>query len=106
MTAVAEQSGERSRQSRHAAGAPTVRSFLGQRLVSANLIQEYELETALSRQAESGQRLGETWLELGFISEDELLPFIESQLGVPAVRLREGLLDPQAVHLLPRQFAE
>ena len=50
-----------------------------------------ELETALSRQAESGQRLGETLLELGFVTEEELLPFIESQLGVPAVRLREGL---------------
>ncbi len=45
-------------------------------------------------------------LDLGFVTEEELLPFIESQLGVPAVRLREGLLDPQAVHVLPRQFAE
>jgi type IV pilus assembly protein PilB len=106
MAAVVEQPGERSKLGRHAAGAATTRNYLGQRLVSANLIEEYELETALSRQAESGQRLGETLLELGFISEDELLPFIESQLGVPAVRLREGLLDPQAVRLLPRQFAE
>jgi type IV pilus assembly protein PilB len=88
------------------AAAGAARSPLGQRLVGANLIAPAELETALSRQAESGQRLGETLLELGFVTEDELLPFIESQLGVPAVRLREGLLDPKAVRLLPRQFAE
>lgn len=81
-------------------------SPLGQRLVGANLLDEKELEAALSRQAESGERLGEVLLELGFVTEEELLPFIESQLGVPAVRLREGLLDPLAVHLLPRQFAE
>jgi len=86
--------------------AMSSRAPLGERLVQAGLIQRAELETALSRQAENGQRLGETLLELGFITEDELLPFIESQVGVPAVRLREGLLDPQAVRLLPRQFAE
>jgi len=84
----------------------SVRSPLGQRLVGANLIEQQELETALGRQAESGERLGEVLLELGFVTEEELLPYIESQLGHPAVRLREGLLDPQAVRLLPRQFAE
>jgi type IV pilus assembly protein PilB len=106
MTATVELVAERGRTGRPSAPAPPVRSPLGQRLVGANLIAENELETALSHQAQSGQRLGETLLELGFVSEDELLPFIESQLGVPAVRLREGLLDPDAVRLLPRQFAE
>jgi type IV pilus assembly protein PilB len=86
--------------------ALSVRSPLGQRLVGANLLEQQELETALGRQAESGERLGEVLLELGFVTEEELLPYIESQLGHPAVRLREGLLDPQAVRLLPRAFAE
>ncbi len=103
MTTLADPSTERPRLSR---SAPPARSPLGQRLVVANLIAPDELEAALSRQEQSGERLGETLLELGFITEDELLPYIESQLGVPAVRLREGLLDPQAVRLLPRQFAE
>jgi type IV pilus assembly protein PilB len=106
MTAVAEQTADRTLASRPAPVATTLRSPLGQRLVSANLIGENELETALTRQAESGQRLGETLLDMGLVTEEELLPFIESQLGVPAVKLREGLLDPQAVRLLPRQFAE
>src|SRR5688500_14180898 len=82
------------------------RAPLGERLVEAGLIERAQLETALSRQAENKQRLGETLLELGFVAEEQLLPFIESQTGVPAVRLREGLLDPVAVRLLPRAFAE
>jgi type IV pilus assembly protein PilB len=82
------------------------RAPLGERLVEAGLIERAQLETALSRQAENKQRLGETLLELGFVTEDDLLPFIELQTGVPAVRLREGLLDPIAVRLLPRTFAE
>ncbi len=106
MTAVAEPSADRAVASRPATGGAIARSPLGQRLINAKLIGENELETALSRQAESGQRLGETLLDMGMVTEDELLPFIEAQLGVPAVRLREGLLDPHAVHLLPRQFAE
>jgi type IV pilus assembly protein PilB len=106
VNATVDHAAAASRESRHSSAAPAVRSPLGQRLVGANLIAQDELETALSRQAQSGQRLGETLLELGFVTEDELLPYIESQLGVPAVRLREGLLDPRAVRLLPRQFAE
>src|SRR5688500_5390539 len=108
MSAVAEPTTVRSHAA-HISAAPATlpsRAPLGERLVAAGLIERAQLDTALSRQSESGQRLGETLLELGFVTEDELLPFVESQLGVPAVRLREGLLDPHAVRLLPRQFAE
>lgn len=82
------------------------RGPLGQRLLSADLIDDAELEAALSHQAQKGQKLGESLLELGFASEEQLLPFMESQLGVPGVRLREGLLDPAAVRLIPRPLAE
>ena len=45
------------------------RAPLGERLVEAGLIERAQLETALSRQSESKQRLGETLLELGFVTE-------------------------------------
>ena len=79
---------------------------LGQRLLSADLIGEDDLEAALRHQAEKGQKLGESMLELGIATEDQLLPFIGAQLGYPSVKLREGVLDPLAVQLLPRPFAE
>ena len=82
------------------------RGPLGQRLLGADLIASDELEAALRHQAEKGQKLGESLLELGFASEEQLIPFIESQLGVPGVKLREGLLDPVAVRLIPRPVAE
>lgn len=82
------------------------RGPLGQQLLSANLIAADELEAALNLQAEKGQKLGEALLELGFASEEQLLPFIEAQLGLPGVRLREGLLDPIAIRLLPRDLAQ
>lgn len=87
--------------------APTkFRGPLGQRLLGADLIDAEELEAALNHQSQKGQKLGEALLELGFASEEQLLPFMEAQLEVPAVRLREGLLDPVAVKLIPRPLAE
>jgi len=83
-----------------------LRGPLGQRLLSADLIDADELEAALSHQVEKGQKLGEALLELGFANEEQLLPFMESQLGIVGVRLREGMLDPIAVKLVPRPVAE
>ena len=82
------------------------RGPLGQRLLSADLIGEEELESALRHQSQSGNKLGEALLELGFANEEQLLPFVETQIGAIGVRLREGLLDPVAVQIIPRALAE
>lgn len=79
---------------------------LGQQLLAADLISAEDLESALQMQSRRGQRLGETLLEMGVVEEQQLLPYVEAMLAVPAVRLREGLIDPSAVRLIPRQMAE
>ena len=78
---------------------------LGQLLVDADLVSEADVQAALQLQSEQGKRIGESMLELGIISEEELLPFMARQLGVPAVRLREGLIDPAVVKLIPFRLA-
>ena len=79
---------------------------LGEQLIGADLLAPGELELALEHQSQKGQRLGEALLELGVVTEEQLLPFIEKQLSVVAVRLREGMIDPAAVHLIPRETAD
>ena len=99
---------------------------LGQRLIEAGLLRNEQLDSALSHQAaesirqhaeaggESGKggkrvrtkRLGEVVAELGLVNEGDLLPLLGEQLGVEGVRLREGLIDPDAVRLIPRANAE
>ena len=79
---------------------------LGQRLVGENLVSPEDLAKALELQAKRGMKLGETLLEMGVATEEDLLPHIEAQLGVPALRLREGLVDPQVVRTLDRGFCE
>ncbi|MEM9186472.1 MAG: GspE/PulE family protein [Planctomycetota bacterium] len=79
---------------------------LGQQLVGADLITPEDLDAALALQAKRGQRLGETLLEMGVATEEQLLPHVATQLATPAVRLREGLIDPAVVRSLPREAAE
>ena len=79
---------------------------LGERLIQAGLLTAEELEAALKEQSNKQLRLGEALIELGFIEEAELLPFMQRQLSVPAIQLRDGLIDPAVVNLLPRPKAE
>jgi type IV pilus assembly protein PilB len=79
---------------------------LGERLFRAGVLTADELEAALNQHADKKMQFGETLLELGFVDEDTLLQFLGAQLQVPAVRIREGMVDPAVVRLLPRQKAE
>lgn len=79
---------------------------LGERLFRAGVLTAEELESALSQHTAKKMQFGETLLELGFVSEDTLLSFLGSQMDVPSARVREGLVDPAVVRLLPRQKAE
>src|SRR5215213_3365112 len=106
----AEDRPARSPQSVKSAAAPapprTGRATLGQQLVGADIITPEQLDLALAEGSQKGLRLGEVLVEMGMVQEDAILPFIEGHLGVPAVRLRDGMIDPIAVRLLPRRIAE
>ncbi|MFQ5730792.1 MAG: GspE/PulE family protein [Planctomycetaceae bacterium] len=79
---------------------------LGERLVRARIISPGELETALGQQKAEGRRIGEVLSELGFLDEPQLLPILSEQMDVPYVDLRDGLVDPAVVRLIPRVLAE
>jgi type IV pilus assembly protein PilB len=89
-----------------AAAARPARASLGQQLVGADVITPDQLDQALAEGSQKGLRLGETLVEMGMVQEETILPFIESHLGVPATRLRDGMIDPLAVRLIPRRMAE
>src|SRR5450755_1970118 len=82
------------------------KTSLGQQLVGADVITPDQLDQALAEGSQKGLRLGETLVEMGMVQEETILPFIESHLGVPATRLRDGMIDPLAVRLIPRRMAE
>ena len=79
---------------------------LGQLLVGADVITPEQLDQALAAGSQKGLRLGEALVDMGMVQEEAILPFIEGHLGVPATRLRDGMIDPIAVRLMPRRVAE
>ncbi len=79
---------------------------LGERMFRAGVLTAEELEAALNQHSSKNIQLGETLLELGFVDEDTLLRFLRSQIHLPSARLREGMIDPAVVRLLPRNKAE
>ena len=79
---------------------------LGELLVRDGLLTQADLDTALAEQVAQKRQLGETVLQLGLIEEEPLLRCLGRQMDVPAVRLREGLVDPAVVRALPRAKAE
>jgi len=82
------------------------RRRLGEVLVEAGMIDEFQLRAALSDQKRWGRPLGATLVKLGFVEEEELLRVLSRQLDVPLVDLRGKRIAPEALATLPLEIAE
>ncbi|WP_136524904.1 response regulator [Geomonas ferrireducens] len=79
---------------------------LGQLLVRSGIITVKTLERALARQATCGKRLGGVLLEMGVLTEDELLEALGQQYGLDTVpRLFTGQLPAELLALVPADLA-
>jgi MSHA biogenesis protein MshE len=74
---------------------------LGDLLVQEQIISDDQLQLALQQQRQTGRKLGTTLIDLGFISEVQLLTFLARQLDVPFFDLNNLTIDVSAVALLP-----
>ena len=60
---------------------------LGELLTKASLISQDQLKDALKAQKETGGKLGETLIKLGFVSEEDITECLSQQFGVPSINL-------------------
>jgi len=79
---------------------------LGELLVNAGKITPEQLEEALSRSKAANTILGETLVEMGVIKANDLLKTVGQQIGLPAVELRPGMIDPAVVAKIPKEKAQ
>ena len=89
----------------NATGKTRQRIRLGDLLVEQKVISENQLQQALREQKTSGHKLGRVLVQLGFISDGELMEFLSRQLNIPIVDLKHYKFRPQTVRLLPEQHA-
>jgi len=72
-------------------------------LVEGGIVNESQVEQALARQRETGSLIGETLVELGFTSEENIGWALSKQLGIPYVDVRPEAIDAEQVRRFPEQ---
>lgn len=80
---------------------PKLRMRLGDLLVHENIIDQVQLQQALDSQKQTGRKLGHTLIDLGLVTETQLLTFLSQQLDVPLIDISQLKLNANVVKLLP-----
>lgn len=78
---------------------------LGELLVENGVITKAQLDTALTRQKDHGQKLGRVLVDLGYVNEEQYLSYLSQQLQIPFVDLRRYNFDVALIQLLPETYA-
>jgi len=78
---------------------------LAARLVERKLLSEEEMERVLKLQQEQQAPLSRLLVELGFLSEDDLLPVLRDHFGIPLISFRDVPITPLPIEF-PRGAAD
>ncbi len=85
---------------------PGLRKKLGEILVAEGAITAEQCREALAVQKKTGKMLGQLFVEMNMITEEDLVNILSRQLGYPHVWLRKGLIDPKVVRIIPKEKAK
>lgn len=86
-------------------GARHTGRLLGNLLLTRGFLVEAELQYALTRQGNSGEPIGQILVDLGLITDRDLVELLAEQLRMDVVDLRRVDFDPAIVFRLPEQTA-
>ena len=78
---------------------------IGELLTKAKLLTKEQLEKALDEQKQSGGRIGEHLVRLGFVTEEDILDCLSQQYGVPSINLQHFEIDESIIRLIPADVA-
>ncbi len=78
---------------------------MGDILIKEDVINLDQLKTAIQEQKETGKRLGETLLNLGYIDEHQLVAYLSKQYGVPAINLDQFDITQDILKTVSRESA-
>lgn len=74
-------------------------------LVDAGVLTEEQINEALKKQKETGDRLGKVLLDEHYITEDQLIDTLKLQLGIDFVDLNKARIDPSIAKYVPKNMA-
>ena len=78
---------------------------LGDILATSQIISEADIAAALAEQQKSGCRFGEALVNLGVVTQEDIDWALSNQLDIPYIRLKQDMIDPAALALVPGALA-
>lgn len=78
---------------------------IGELLVSGGVLTQEQLNSAVERQQQTGQRLGKVIIELGFLKSEQFTSHLSQQLQIPFVDLRRYNFDVGVIQRLRESYA-
>src|SRR3989440_605124 len=78
---------------------------IGDRLVSAGVLSNDQLDFALKEQKRTGERLGTILRQLNLITEEDLARVLAETAGIEHLSIRNLSIDPSVVNALPEAVA-
>ena len=85
----------------------SMKKKLAQMLVDENIITDAQLQDALKEQKASGIRLEQALVKLGHMTNEVILAFMGTQMGIPTINFSElGELDQNVVKIIPENICQ
>lgn len=78
---------------------------LGDILSESQIITQDDVSAALDEQKRSGCRFGEALVNLGIVTQEDIDWALSNQLDIPYIRLKQDMIDPAAIALIPASMA-
>jgi len=82
-----------------------VKTRLGDRLVRSGLVTPDQLDRALQKHTTSGEKLGQTLMDLGYVHPDIMMQALCEDAGIPYIPLAGTMPAPDAVALISAPVA-
>lgn len=91
-----------------APAAPDRPVRIGDVLEAKGLLDSEQIQQAVTHQHEKGHNklLGEVLVEMGFVTEDQVMEVLAEAYGIPFARITPKVADPNIIETLPREFLE
>ena len=82
------------------------KKLLGQTLLEMGLITENELELALQEQIKSKKLLGRILVDMGFLTENEIMKALSVHAGIEIIDLKTSVVEKKAIDVFPSALAK
>lgn len=82
------------------------RIHLGDLLINMGLLTCEQVDEALEEQKIVGQKFGQILIDLGYITESQLIDLLSTQLGIPKIIPSAALVDPMVLKGISKAFLQ